>query len=115
MDATIKAVETVNRSVARLVEAVQEKGGVTLITADHGNAEQMIDYDTGGPFTSHTTRFPVPFIVVAGEHPSLKDCKVRNGGVLADVAPTVLSLLELDQPPQMEGKSLLDCPTNDNV
>jgi 2,3-bisphosphoglycerate-independent phosphoglycerate mutase len=110
MDATIKAVETVNRSVKRVVEAVRERGGVTLITADHGNAEQMIDYDTGGPFTSHTIRFPVPFIVVAGKHPSLKDCKVREGGVLADVAPTILTLLDIEQPKQMEGKSLLDCP-----
>ncbi len=110
MDATVKAVETVNASVARLVEAVRKKGGVTLITADHGNAEQMIDYDTGGPFTSHTIKFPVPFIVVAGDHPALKDCRVREGGVLADVAPTILKLLDLDQPPQMEGKSLLVCP-----
>ncbi len=109
MQATITAVETVDANVGRLVAAVKEAGGVTLITADHGNAEQMIDYETGGPFTSHTTSFPVPFVVVPGKNSWISDCEIREGGVLADVAPTVLDLLNIEKPADMTGTSLLAC------
>ena len=110
MKATIMAVETVDRNVGRLVEAMSERGGVTLITADHGNAEQMVDYETGEPFTSHTLSFPVPFVAVPGKETWMSECRVREGGILADVAPTVLGLLGLEPPEDMTGRSLLDCP-----
>ena len=74
-------------------------GGISLITADHGNADKMYDVD-GSPFTAHTTN-PVPFVVVG------KDCKLREGGCLADIAPTMLEILELPQPDEMTGKSLI--------
>lgn len=109
MEATIEAVETVDRNVARLVAEVDQQGGVVLVTADHGNAEQMVDYVTGGPFTSHTVSFPVPFLVVPAKGRELSSCAVRNGGVLADVAPTVLMLMDIEKPPEMEGESLLVC------
>src|SRR5436305_6545110 len=64
MEAAIKAVETVDSCVGQVVEATTEQGGVVLITADHGNAEQMIDYNTGGPYTAHTIEFPVPLVLV---------------------------------------------------
>ncbi len=107
MDATIEAVETVDRGVDRIVRAVRAAGGVTLITADHGNAEQLIDYVTGGPYTAHTTDFPVPFILVPGAHSELADAHLRPDGVLADVTPTILQLLGIDQPPDIEGRSLI--------
>ena len=74
-------------------------GGVLLITADHGNADKMVD-DDGEPFTAHTTN-PVPFCVVG--YP----CKLREGGVLADIAPTMLKIMDLPQPEEMTGKSLI--------
>ena len=73
-----------------------------LITADHGNADQMIDPETQGAFTAHTT-FPVPFIVVG-----CGDVKLREGGVLADIAPTMLDILELSKPEEMTGTSILE-------
>jgi 2,3-bisphosphoglycerate-independent phosphoglycerate mutase len=108
MEAAVKAVETVDRCVGRVVDAAVEKGGVVVITADHGNAEQMVDYETGGPFTSHTIDYPVPIVVVVGNNRKFLDCRIRAGGVLADVAPTVLFLMGLSRPPQMEGKNLLE-------
>ena len=100
--AAIQAVEAVDACVGRAVEAVEKAGGVMFLCADHGNAEQLIDYETGAPFTAHTTN-PVPFILIndkAGR-------KLREGGCLADIAPTLLELMGLSQPAEMTGKSLL--------
>ena len=79
-------------------------GGEVLITADHGNAEIMIDPETGGPFTAHSTN-PVPCVLVSERH---KNDQLRSGGILADLAPTMLELMGLPQPAEMEGKSLLE-------
>ena len=98
-DAAKQAVEAVDTCVGRMVDAILAKGGVALITADHGNADKMCEPD-GTPFTAHTTN-PVPFIVVG------EDCKLRDGGVLADIAPTMLQVLGLPQPEEMTGKSLI--------
>lgn len=100
--AAIKAIETVDECVGRAVEALKEAGGVMFICADHGNAEQLIDYNTGEPFTAHTTN-PVPFILVNAD-PSYK---LREGGCLADIAPTLIELMGMEQPKEMTGKSLL--------
>lgn len=99
MQAAVQAVEAVDTCVGRMVTAIQEKGGVALITADHGNADKMLEAD-GSPFTAHTTN-PVPFIVVG------ENCKLREGGVLADIAPTILQVMGLEQPAEMTGKSLI--------
>lgn len=100
--AAVKAIEAVDACVGKAVEAVKEVGGVLFICADHGNAEQLVDYETGEPFTAHTTN-PVPFILVnAGEEYGL-----REGGCLADIAPTLIELMEMEQPREMTGKSLL--------
>ena len=99
-EAAVEAVETVDECVGKVVDAVLSKGGVALITADHGNADMMVDPETGGPFTAHTTN-PVPFIIVGdGEH------KMREGGRLSDIAPTMLRILGLDQPAEMTGECL---------
>ena len=98
-DAAKTAVEAVDTCVGRMVDAILEKDGVALITADHGNADKMCEPD-GSAFTAHTTN-PVPFIVVG------EKCELREGGVLADIAPTMLQLLELPQPKEMTGKSLI--------
>ena len=102
LEAAIRAVEVVDTSIGRVVEALLEVGGEALITADHGNCEQMWDEKSGGPHTAHTTN-PVPCILVSErlEHASLSD------GRLADVAPTLLSLLELNHPDEMEGENLV--------
>ncbi|MBV9281446.1 MAG: 2,3-bisphosphoglycerate-independent phosphoglycerate mutase [Chloroflexi bacterium] len=107
MEAAIEAVETVDRCVGQIVDAATGQGGVVLITADHGNAEQMIDYNTGGPYTAHTVYFPVPFVLVAGNHRELAHARLREGGVLADVAPTILGLMGIPQPSDMEGSMLI--------
>ncbi|MFU0831377.1 MAG: 2,3-bisphosphoglycerate-independent phosphoglycerate mutase [Oscillospiraceae bacterium] len=99
-DAAKAAVEAVDTCVGRVIDAVREMGGTALITADHGNAEQMEEPD-GSPFTAHTTN-PVPFCVVG--HP----CKLRSGGRLADIAPTMLKILGLPQPEDMTGKSIIE-------
>ena len=101
-DAAIKAIETVDACVGRAVDAVREMDGVLFICADHGNAEQLVDYETGTPFTAHTTN-PVPFILVNAD-PSYK---LREGGCLADIAPTLIELMGMEQPKKMTGKSLL--------
>ncbi|MDW2799385.1 2,3-bisphosphoglycerate-independent phosphoglycerate mutase [Clostridium boliviensis] len=101
-DAAIKAIETVDACVGRTVDAVKEINGVLFICADHGNAEQLLDYETGEPFTAHTTN-PVPFILVNAD-PALK---LREGGCLADIAPTLIELMGMEQPKEMTGKSLL--------
>ncbi len=100
--AAIKAVEAVDECVGRAVEAVKEVDGFLFICADHGNAEQLIDYETGAPFTAHTTN-QVPFILVNAD-PSYK---LREGGCLADIVPTIIELMEMEQPAEMTGKSLL--------
>ncbi len=103
IEAAVKAVETVDACVGRLVEATLAKGGSLVVTADHGNCEQLIDPVTGGPHTAHTT-FDVPLIVV---EPGLEGCSLRTGGRLADIAPTILELMGLPIPEQMTGEPLL--------
>ncbi len=106
IEATVRAVETVDAQVARVVDATLARGGVALITADHGNAEKMIA-PNGGPWTAHTNN-PVPFILAAPESlPALLHASLRDGGRLGDVGPTVLALLGLEQPEAMTGSSLL--------
>ena len=100
--AAIKAVETVDACVGKAVEAVKKADGVLFICADHGNAEQMINYETGEPHTAHTTN-PVPFVLVNYD----ERYGLREGGCLADIAPTLLEIMELPQPKEMTGKSLL--------
>lgn len=99
--AAIKAVEAVDACVGRAVEAIREVNGQMFICADHGNAEQLIDEETGAPFTAHTTN-PVPFILVNTE-----GYELREGGCLADIAPTLIELMGMEQPLEMTGKSLL--------
>lgn len=101
LEAAIAAVETVDDGVGRVVDSVLAQGGSVLITADHGNAERMLDPDGGGPFTAHTTD-DVPLIAVA---PGVT--VVSDGGILADVAPSILDLLGIAQPPEWTGRSLL--------
>ena len=103
LEAAIKAVETVDECVGKVVELVESKKGNLLITADHGNAEQMIDYSTGEPHTAHTTN-PVPLILVSDN----EKIKLKSGGKLADLAPTMLDLMNLEKPEEMTGESLLD-------
>ena len=100
LEAAIKAVETIDECVGKVVEAVNNQKGVMLITADHGNAEQMIDYKTGEPHTAHTTN-PVPLVLVGMENTKLKE------GKLADLAPTMLDIMGLEKPEEMTGESLL--------
>jgi len=100
-DAAVKAVEAVDWGVKKVSDAIAEMGGVTCITADHGNADRMIDTD-GTPFTAHTTN-PVPFCVVG--YPECKE--LRAGGVLADIGPTMLDIMGLPQPEEMTGKSMI--------
>lgn len=100
--AAIKAVEAVDECVGKAVEALKSVDGQMFICADHGNAEQLKDYETGAPFTAHTTN-PVPFILVNAD-PSYR---LREGGCLADIIPTLLELMEMEQPAEMTGKSLL--------
>ncbi len=100
--AAIKAVETVDACLGRLDEAIRAAGGVMLITADHGNAEQMTDKSTGQPHTAHTTNL-VPLILAGAAREKLR----LANGKLADIAPTVLDLLGLEQPSEMTGRSLI--------
>lgn len=98
-DAAVKAVETVDTCVGRVTKAVADMDGVSIITADHGNADKMIDED-GSPFTAHTTNV-VPFIVVG------HDCTLREGGKLADIAPTMLDIMNIEVPSEMDGETLI--------
>jgi len=100
LDAAIKAIETIDECVGKVVKEVENQNGVMLITADHGNAEQMIDYKTGEPHTAHTTN-PVPLILIG------MDSKLKVGK-LADLAPTMLEIMGLEKPTEMTGSSLLD-------
>ena len=101
-EAAIKAIEAVDECVGRTVEALKEVDGQMFLCADHGNAEQLIDEETGAPFTAHTTN-PVPFILINAD-PAYK---LREGGCLADIAPTLIELMGMEQPAEMTGKSLL--------
>ncbi len=102
IEAAVAAVEAVDTCVGRVIEAVLEENGQLFMCADHGNCEQMIDYETGAPWTAHTTN-PVPFVIVNAD-----GCKgIREGGRLADIAPTLLDMMGLEQPKEMTGKSLL--------
>ena len=98
-DAAVKAVETVDTCVGKVVEATRRQGGIAMVTADHGNAEVMRQAD-GSPMTAHTTN-PVPFILVGA------GSELRQGGCLADIAPTILDVLGLNQPEEMTGKTLI--------
>ena len=102
LEAAIKAVEAVDECVGRIVKVIEEKKGNLLITADHGNAEQMIDYKTGEPHTAHTTN-PVPIILIT-DNPNYK---LKENGKLADLAPTMLDIMGLEKPEEMTGESLL--------
>jgi len=97
--ATVKAVETVDECVGKVVDAILDKDGVVIITADHGNAEKMLD-ENGNPFTAHTTSL-VPLIITK------KGIELREDGVLADIAPTMLGFLGVKQPVEMTGKTLV--------
>ena len=101
-EAAIRAIEAVDVCVGRAVEAVRETDSVMFICADHGNAEHMVDEATGEPFTAHTTN-PVPFLLVNAD----EGCRLAEGGRLADIVPTLLELMELPQPAEMTGHSLL--------
>ena len=102
-DAAVKAVTTVDICVKRVVDKIQEMGGKAIITADHGNADKMID-EAGNPFTAHTTN-KVPFIVVDDE---ILGCKLKEGGKLCDIAPTLLDLMGIAKPKEMTGESLIE-------
>ena len=100
LSAAIKAVETVDRCLARILKTLKDKNGQALIIADHGNCEQMENYESGAPHTAHTT-YPVPVFLVS------EDLKVElNNGALIDVAPTILKMMEIEQPQEMTGKAL---------
>ena len=100
--AAVKAVKTVDECVGKVVNKILEKGGSAIITADHGNADKMAEED-GAPFTAHTTN-KVPLIVVGEEY---KGKKLRDGGILADIAPTLLDMMGVEVPAEMTGKTLI--------
>lgn len=102
MEAAVKAVEAVDECVGKAYDALVKAGGQMFICADHGNAEQLVDYETGEPFTAHTIN-PVPFILVNYD----EDYTLKEGGCLADIVPTLLEMMGLDKPEEMTGKSLL--------
>ena len=101
LEAAVKAVETVDECVGRAVDALIEVGGQMIICADHGNSDQMIDYETGEPMTAHTTN-PVPLILV-----NYTDGIGIKDGRLCDIAPTLLDMMDLPKPSEMTGESLL--------
>jgi 2,3-bisphosphoglycerate-independent phosphoglycerate mutase len=101
LPAAIRAVETVDSCLASVVRSVEKSGARLLVTADHGNCEVMIDEETGGPHTAHTTN-PVPLISFDPDD----DRRLRDGGALCDVGPTILAMLGLEQPEEMTGRDL---------
>ena len=103
LKAAMAACEAVDQGLTRVVAALEKVGGAMIVTADHGNCETMVDPVTGGPHTAHTTN-PVPVILVGGP----EGAKLRSGGRLADLAPSLLELMGLEQPTEMTGKSLLE-------
>ncbi|WP_341526230.1 2,3-bisphosphoglycerate-independent phosphoglycerate mutase [Nostoc sp. UHCC 0302] len=115
IEATITAIETVDNCLGRLLEGISKAGGTAIITADHGNAEYMLDKE-GNPWTAHTTN-PVPLILVEGEKVQIPghgtNVELRSDGKLADIAPTILEILQLPQPPEMTGRSLLQAAEYD--
>ena len=102
IDAAVKAIETVDNCLGRIHDALKPIGGTWIVTADHGNADLMVDPDSGHPHTYHTT-FPVPLILVSEFRGPL-----APGGSLRDIAPTILSILGVDQPAEMSGRDLRD-------
>jgi 2,3-bisphosphoglycerate-independent phosphoglycerate mutase len=112
---TIQAIETVDRCLGHLLESISQVGGTAIVTADHGNAEYMRD-EHGNPWTAHTTN-PVPLILVEGEKAKIPghgtDVVLRTDGRLADIAPTILEILQLPQPVEMTGESLIKPATYD--
>ena len=102
IEAAVKAVETVDSCVGKAVDAIKEVDGAMIICADHGNCEMMVDYETGEPWTAHTTN-PVPFILVNAD-PSYK---LKEGGRLCDLIPTMIELMGMEQPAEMTGESLI--------
>jgi 2,3-bisphosphoglycerate-independent phosphoglycerate mutase len=105
LEAAIRACETVDLCLGRIEAYFQENGGTLLITADHGNAEVMVNPETGEPYTAHTLN-PVPLVLVGPEY---TNCSLKDGGALKDIAPTLLALLGLDKPGEMEGENLIRC------
>jgi 2,3-bisphosphoglycerate-independent phosphoglycerate mutase len=104
LDAAIRACEVVDSCLSQVISAVFDQGGTVLLTADHGNAEEMIDLKHGGPHTAHTSANPVPVLLIDPERP-----KVRlKDGILADVAPTLLTLLNIPIPEEMTGACLME-------
>jgi len=105
LQAAVAACEAVDRCLGRIAEYMEKNGGTMIITSDHGNAEIMVDPKGGGPYTAHSLN-PVPLILVDEEH---KECTLKSGGALKDIAPTILTLLDIPVPHEMEGKNLLQC------
>ena len=109
MDATVQALQAVDRCLGRLLEGIIRAGGTSIIIADHGNAEVMWDKQ-GNPWTAHTTN-PVPFILVEGEGRKIPghgtEVNLRGDGRLSDIAPTILEILKLPQPSEMTGRSMI--------
>ena len=103
LNAAIKAVEYIDNCIGRVIDAIKTVNGNLIITADHGNAEQMIDYKTGEPHTAHTSN-KVPLILIT---PNGNE-KLKQDGKLADLAPTILDLMKLEKPAEMTGESLIE-------
>ena len=116
MDATVQALETVDAELGRLIDSIGQAGGTAIITADHGNSEYMWD-ENHRPWTAHTTN-PVPFILVEGEKLKVPgygtEVNLRSDGRLADIAPTILAILNLPKPEEMTGSSMFE-PATINV
>ncbi|MDO4568361.1 MAG: 2,3-bisphosphoglycerate-independent phosphoglycerate mutase, partial [Clostridia bacterium] len=102
-DAAVRAVNAVDECCSNVVSAILEQGGQCIVTADHGNCEKMWEYDTHEPFTAHTMS-PVPLILVSNER---RGAVLKDGGRLCDIAPTLLELMGIEQPPEMTGHSLI--------
>ena len=114
LDAATRAVEAVDTCLGRVADAVTRQGGALLITADHGNAEMMLDPETGQPHTAHTTN-PVPVMLVNGGGVGRNAPIALKNGKLADVAPTLLELMGIDPPADMTGRSLIVAPASRRV
>ncbi|MBP3941815.1 MAG: 2,3-bisphosphoglycerate-independent phosphoglycerate mutase [Christensenellaceae bacterium] len=103
MDAAVAAIKAVDECVGKVVDAILANGGQCIITADHGNSEQMFDETTGGPMTAHTTN-PVPFVLVSEEY---KNAELKEGKALCDIAPTLLTMMGIEKPAEMTGESII--------